>query len=340
MQFSTISLIQFRHKETSLRKEDCIAIDHLCTSGFTLQQSLEILREKKNEEIFQIITTKLQRGESLNQFFIEICPHEYQIFLAGFLQYMPLEEALSISLSLASQAEIEKKELVKGMLYPTMLLLGMMSGMYLFTTFVLPAMLSLLSGFHMSTINYTFLQSIIQLLSIVFLIMAFLCIIFTIYALSPSHIVQSYQFLSKKHNRSILVQYASSQFARFFVECHRRKISTNQTLAILQEIKHQPLVQYIAKEMNQSLVQGTTILEAVQHTHVEASLIRFFKIATVSSTTDEMIDGYLKMVKERTTMQIRKFSYEVQIVSYSFVGAVLIFVYRILLIPMQMLQNF
>ena len=49
------------------------------------------------------------------------------------------------------------------------------------------------------------------------------------------------------------------------------------------------------------------------------------------------MDGYLKMTDLRTMKRISRFTATVQLVSYGVVGAVVIAVYQVLMLPMQML---
>ena len=52
-----------------------------------------------------------------------------------------------------------------------------------------------------------------------------------------------------------------------------------------------------------------------------------------------MLEGYLEMTKARTETQIRRFSRTVQFVSYLLIGVMIVLMYRLLLMPMNMMQR-
>ena len=158
-------------------------------------------------------------------------------------------------------------------------------------------------------------------------------------ALEKKHIVNTYCFVAKRFPDSILVHSVSAMFARFFLECLKRNVSTQNTLHILSQVKQQPCVSYIAKEIDEHLMRGETLIEAIQKTHIEKALLRFLKIAVFSSSSEEMLEGYLQMVEIRKQQAIKRYSTYIQLISYSMIAIVLIFVYQILMMPMTMLQN-
>lgn len=164
-------------------------------------------------------------------------------------------------------------------------------------------------------------------------------IIIILVSLQKTNIVKTYRNVSRIRENAILVQYASSDFARFFLECERRGMSTSAILSVLKETKDKPLVAYIASEMDGHLLKGESFEEAVKACHVEKALLKFFRIAVYASDCTRMLEGYLDMVHLRTLAAIRRFSHCVQLVSYASVGIVLIFVYRVLMMPITMLQN-
>lgn len=300
---------------------------------------MNILEEKSNTLVFQKIRSRLNHGEQLSAFFYQYCPKEYRGYFEGFIRYMPFQESLDVSIEIVKAEEKQKTEIVHGMAYPVLLFAGMLMGIWLFCTFVLPSMISMMSGFHLDGSSYVLLQKAILIISEVFLILMGVACVIVIIALQKKNLIRTYHFLVKAKPDSVFVQYASSDFARFFLECERRRVSTNEAMKILKTIDEKPLVAHIAEVIDQHLLNGETLDEAVKYSGVEAALLRFFRIAIYSSECEKMLEGYLDMVHMRTEHSIRRFSRIIQLFSYSSIGFVLIFVYRILMMPMNMLQN-
>ena len=63
------------------------------------------------------------------------------------------------------------------------------------------------------------------------------------------------------------------------------------------------------------------------------------KTAVYSSDCERMLEGYLEMTRVRTETQIRRFSRTVQFVSYLMIGIMIVLMYRLLLMPINMMQQ-
>ena len=327
-----------KHDHT-LQIEDCIALKQLLESGFSIKDAIHILYDKQNQKVFDSILNRLNNGESLNKFFHDYCPKKYRALFESFIQCMPFLESLSTCIEIIQAEDKNRKEMMNGMFYPSMLLIGVIVGVYLFNELILPNMIGLLAGFQMQSNQYVLLQNIIRYGIRIVLIIVLFTIFMFVFLIQKTQIVNTYQIISRYFPNGIFVQTISSQFARFFLECQKRNISTKDALDILIHVHEQPCVSYIASILNQHLLKGETMMQALNKTHIEKTLLRFFRIAIISSNCEEMLEGYLQMVQLKKKIAIKRFSRYIQLFSYSLIGVVMIFVYQILMVPMTMLQN-
>ena len=309
-------------------------------SGFSFQQAMEILETDENAEIFKRIRHRLNEGQSVSDFITCCTDRTTGAYLHGFLSYMTLRDALSAAVLIVKEEKREQAVLIKGCLYPCLLLGAMCAGIFLFASFVLPTMLSLMNSLNVdSSFDYELLSRLIRVCSIVllFLLCAFasLCM----YALSRKNITSTYLIMAKRFPQSLLVKSATRDFTRFFLECSRRNVSTYESLHMLAQIEEKPLVALIARMLDESLMKGESLEEAMKQTPLESALIRFIHIAAKTSGCTEMLEGYLAMCAKRTEAGIARFSRIVQLTSYALIGLVLIFVYSILMMPMTMLSQ-
>lgn len=339
MKHTKINLLPIHKHHLTLSSEDMRAIVSLMENGLSLQESMQILKDKTNESIFIGINEHLIHGETLTEFFYLYVPLKYRSYLEGFMKYMPFQEALSTSIDIVNNEEKNRQEIIRGMLYPTLLLVGMVCGIFLFNEMILPNMITLMAGFSLDSNTYMFMQEMIRIISLLLMILVVVIVSILCILLQKRNIVQTYCFISQLFPNSILSQNASEQFAQFFIECLKRNISTQNSLLILSTLKDKPLVSFIASSMDEHLNKGESLQQAIKVTHVEATLLRFFKVALYASDCEGMLQGYLEMVNIRKMSAIKKYSRNVQLFSYSIIGVVLIFVYRILMMPMNMLQN-
>ena len=145
-----------------MRKEDCEAIAKLLDSGFSIKDALIVLKEKENEKAFDEIMNRLNDGESLHAFFYLYCPKSYVVLFESMSQCMPFLDSLLTCIEMHRAIEKSQKQIIDGMLYPSLLFLGMIVGMYLFNALILPNMITLLMGFQVETDHLLVMHEAIQ----------------------------------------------------------------------------------------------------------------------------------------------------------------------------------
>lgn len=322
-----------------LSKQSCKAIVQLMENGFSLMESMKIIEEKDNKEVLDSIFLRLQKGEDIKTFFHLYCPKEYCDYFACFILYMPFLDAFTTTIRIEEQEEKNRKQILTGMLYPSILLIGVIVGIYMFNIWIMPNMITLMKSFQSDVTFYTTMHDVLHVVSILFLLICTVCCIIVFVCLQKQHVVSTYCFIAKYFPNAIVIQHVSEQFARFFLECQKRNDSTKLTLSILKQLQSKPCVVFIAKQMDLYLNAGERLELAIEKANVEKTLLRFFRIALYASDCVGMLEGYLKMVEIRKQRAIRTYTRYVQCFSYSCIGVVLVFVYQILMIPMTMLQN-
>ena len=314
-------------------------IASLMNSGFSLQQTLTILDDPASKLVFDEIRARLESGEAISDFLCEYTPAAYARYLSGFLMYMPFHNALALSLSIVDTDDRNQNELLKGLLYPVLMMVGMLGASALFSLTILPAMISLLEGFQLEDPSYGILKTAIPAAALTILILLAAAAVIFMISIRQKNIVSSYCFLLRFLKDSLPVQIASRNFTRFFLECVRQKLSTIQCMDILMHLPGRPVVSYIARMLDQEMRKGSSLEDAVHTNLLESSLSRFMKTAIYSSDCEKMLEGYLEMTKARTETQIRRFSRTVQFVSYLLIGVMIVLMYRLLLMPMNMMQR-
>lgn len=328
-----------RRSKKKLSKETMQGIASLMNSGFSLQQTLTILDDPASRPVFDEIRTRLESGEAISDFLCEYTPAAYARYLSGFLMYMPFHNALALSLSIVDTDDRNQNELLKGLLYPVLMMVGMLGASALFSLTILPAMISLLEGFQLEDPSYGIMKTAIPAAALTILILLAAAAVIFMISIRQKHIVTSYCFLLRFLKDSLPVQIASRNFTRFFLECVRQKLSTIQCMDILMHLPGRPVVSYIARMLDQEMRKGSSLEDAVHTDLLESSLSRFMKTAIYSSDCERMLEGYLEMTKARTETQIRRFSRTVQFVSYLLIGVMIVLMYRLLLMPMNMMQR-
>lgn len=288
--------------------------------------------------MIQEIEKQLESGLSGKEVISKYIPSHLIGYFKGYITYLPLGETMEAIVSLAIQKREKKEQLIKGLLYPCIMFVGVNIGIFLFESMVIPSMLSLLSSFHANNQAVFLVQDIVLFLSkLILLFTIVICIILTI-ALDKQHIVKTNHRMHQYLPHGLLEQHASETFSYFYLACLQRGISTKESLQILMNLEEEPLVNDIAKQLNNMLVQGYSFEQALRSSYIEPILLRIFQIGMYSSNCIQLIQGYQKMVAQRTKRQIKRFTIIVQCEVYCLIGIVLILVYQVLLMPLDMMQ--
>jgi type II secretory pathway component PulF len=318
---------------------DLQAVSDLMMNGFSFQDALQIAKTKQNENLIDEILRHLSNGEQGETVIAKYLSPSCYAYFIGFIQYMPLKDTLSSILHIMEQEKKQKEDLIKGMLYPSLLFLGVNAGVLLFNSCVLPVMIHMMSSFQYANQTILMTQHVLSILSKCTLLgIAAGCIIMT-YCLQSSHVIHTYHWIEKKLPDALLVKYASSQFCRFYLECIKRNLPTRESLLILKTMVQKPLVKDIAEQLDTLLSAGQEMSEAVAQSSAESALVQIFHIAVYASNCETMMEGYLHMVQERTVHEIQLFSRIVQGISYSAVALIIVLVYQVLLMPISMMQT-
>ena len=327
-----------KQNQICLSEQDYQSLFTLMDSGISFQHSLNILERPNNTVVFDSIRKHLEIGELAENFFIQFAPKKYRYYLSIFLSFVPMLESMSLTMEICSKQEKAKKQLKKGIVYPLGLLVGTCIGIEVFNSTVLPNMLNLMDSFKVTDSSMYITQYLIGILC--HFVISVLCILFvSIYVgTRKKHIVSTYIFISKYFPNGLFVQYASNQFAMIFEECVKKNISTKMSISMLKQMRDFPLIAYIADVLERQCLQGDSFTQAISSIPIEQALVRFFTVAMYSSKVEVMLQGYIDMCQKRIKIQIQRFTHVVQSIAYGVIGIVIVFVYQILMLPMNVLQ--
>lgn len=308
-------------------------------NGFSFKDAIKIAQTNQNITLVQQIQKDLEEGKEGDETFVQHLPSRYRGYFHGFIQYMTLKDTIHTVLAIQKAEKEQREELMKGLLYPSLLFIGVNIGLLMFNTFVFPVMIHMMQGFSYENQSIVLVQKTLGIFANIILFLLVIGISTLIVSLQQRNVVGTYHWVMKRKPDALLVKYASVDFSRFFLECLKKGMATKETLSILKNIEQKPLVQELAKQLDTLLDAGTSFSLATQMFHVESSLIRILQLAVYASNCCELMEGYLQMVKKRTANEIRMYGRIVQCISYSAVGLIVILVYQVLLMPIQMMQT-
>lgn len=334
MPFRKVLFSKKKRNKILLTEIDYEGISQLLNNGFTLQEVLHVLENAQNHIVFQTINENLISGNKIETFFGDYVPKKYRAYFTSFIQFLSFQDSLQLSIQLVKENESARFAQIKAMFYPILLLTSTILGIFAFNTLCFPSLLSLLRSFHFENDLYDRIHIGINLFCILMLVVFLFAIGFYLYA--RKNILKVYLWFK---SIPIVSQIISNEFIRYFLQCIRLGISTKDTLSILQTITHKPLLVYIAKTMEDAFLQGETFLHAIETSSLDSVLNRFMKIAYYASNVEEMMTSYLTVANLNIRNTTKKLTYLIQIFSYTLIGILLIFIYQVLMLPMNLLTR-
>ncbi len=325
--------------KTWMSKDDCQGVVQLMDSGFSFVDALNLLMTKKNSELFLKIIQELKLGQDMISVIKAYCPKDYRDDFYSLISFLPLKDSLKLCVWLHEEESKEKKELRKNLGYPLLMFVSTIVGLYFFVQICFPLLIQLMNDFNA---NSMYLQNIrliflVVLKSIMILMSATGLLIFMMSR--KKNQVQAYCLIIKILNLSLLKQHISCQFARYFYHCNHVGCKTKETIEILKQVERKPIVNFLSVTVEESLLSGNEMKEAIQNRFMDESLHRFMTIAMHSSSMDEMLQGYIELSQKKMKQKIRLVTKLLQLFSYAIIALILIFVYQILILPLSVMSQ-
>lgn len=324
-------------KNKYLTYDDLEILSLLLNVNINLKDSLLIIKNNKNQLIINNLIYELDLGKNYNQLFRKYLKNDIKEYLTSFLSYLSFKDALKLSLSIANKERYLKNEIIKHLTYPISLMIFSLLGIYLFNSYCFEPLINSFKSFNSDLSHLVDFKNIlnifITIIFIIILIILCLVLIFT----KKKRIVFAYSLLQKYLSSSKISEYLSSRFVIYFSECHKVGLKTKDSINILKSLKSEPLISFIAFHIDEALLSGKDMVEAISNPYLDTRLKSFIEIAINTTELNKMLEGYLSQFEMRFKKYTTKMSKMIQIFSYVLIGIVIIFIYQLLFIPMGLL---
>lgn len=294
-----------------------------------LQTSFMIEQTFKDHES---ILKSLESGQSLVSILCSPAGVYFQI-LDALSQILPLKEAIQCASSLEKAGKRKAMRFLAKMAYPISLFIFS----YLMVTFFESSILPSMQSFTQAE-NFLGIQLIKWFLSF-WLILGCIGIVLLL-ILNCSKELRVYAVSNLFNKIPIFKAMMTWQFSCALSACLGHGISTERTLKTLCLIQDHSYIQYYAQSLQEQLKQGCTIVESLQNIGVDETFLHYYLIGSRSNNLQAMLDLYQRKTEKRIDLAIKKISIWIQVLSYFSVGAVVLIVYQVMLLPMELLNTF
>ena len=318
---------------------DLLAIHKLLQAGFSFKECLTLLKNKKNAEIFTAIDQRLQAGEMIDDLFVNYLEKKYADYFTALIRFEPFSISLGLMIEMVQDDDQQNKMYIKSLAYPLFILVATILGIYFFNLWVFPGMLEIMQSFAKIDDTVLYLHLIMQLIANVSLFMLIIVLSFILYFKQEKNQVKGYIFFHRFIRQGFWHDFVTNDFVRFFYHCQKNGLSTKQSMAILCNLPHKPLISYVATIIDEQLQNGEMMEKALNLAFLDQALNKFMIIAINTSRIEEMLVGYMEVNALKVKERCRKLGVGLQLFSYVMLGIMLVFVYQILLMPLGVISH-
>lgn len=326
--------------ESKIGVDDLIYLNQLLSSDISFQHALDLLENKKNKKIFDDIKNRLSKGELIENIIITYLPKTISSYMDPLLKTLSFQMSLDLALQFYQKHKSSTDSLVSKIAYPCILLFVTITALYLFDLYGLDSIFSIVSSFDQEIKLYSNIRVLFRILITSIYYFMLLIILVVIYFSRPSKLAYLYLFLSKHFPNSLIATYYSEEFVSLLLICVKRGYGSKNSIEILKKMKNKPVISLMAFHLEDSLLKGNTLNEAVKQKYFDNSLSRFIKIANFSKDFETILMSFIDLSRIKINHKMKQYSQTIQLFTYSFIGIIIIFIYQILFMPMQAINGF
>lgn len=290
--------------------------------------SMETLIHLTFRKDYQILEC-LKNGESL---IIVFCRNQKALFfkyLAVLATKLNLNKTIECVRQIEESSTILLEKLIKKIAYPFFLMVFAFFMIVFFSNYVLIQM--------QAYIQKGFILTWIHILKYVFLIAicTIVCIICIIYMLF-------YHFHPRwlKLKTPLIEKLCTLQFVSVYKNLEQNALSTQEILEVMSQLDFS-VVGYLAKDILNNLKKGICFEKSVYLLDVfDADFKKMLGYALASNRMHIFFDVYMKKSTFELNQSMNKISMGIQLFSYVSIGFLVLVVYQIMMMPLNMLNQF
>lgn len=323
-----------------LSMEDLAYLSKLLETNMPINECLKLLKNKKNEKVFNQIENSLASGAMIEDAIKDYLPKQIKEYLVPLLKSVSFSNALELALSFNGKHLDSKNKLLGQIAYPCILLFITITVLYLFDLYGMDTIFSLLRSFNTNADIYDGIRTILRIVINIFYYGILIGVLAIIYFWQPKRLPLLYLFFSNKLPNSLLNVYYSEEFVSLLLACVNKGYKSKESLQILKQMKSKPIVSFLAFHLDKDLMDGESLKDAIKKEYYDSSLSRFIKIANYTNDFSNILYSYTVLAREKINKKIKKYTMTIQLVTYSFIGIIVVFIYQILFMPMQALGGY
>lgn len=326
-------------RKIKLNEFDLQAIYEMLSCGFPLSQAINLLINDKNRKVFENIQAYLETGTDVSIFFANYLKNDFAKHFNCFIPFESFNNSLGLAINLVFDDRKTAKMYQKNLQYPLIIFITLILGVYMFDMLVFPSLLDILKQFNSDDRIAMMLKGCLDFFCLGSLFTILIVLIIFMIVTKPSMQVKSYCFLHRFMHHSVIDNFISYDFVRYFKKCYEQGLSTRRILQIMKELKAKPLLVYLANIIDGKLSSGIVLEKAFDSEYIDEVLYRFMMLAVNTSSLDNILDSYLRLSEMKVEKSCKKVGIIMQLSSYIIITIVLIFIYQVLFLPLNIISS-
>ena len=322
----------------SLTDYQWVLVSRLCQRGYSVREAVDTLRRTYPKDVRVIkLCEGLVKGEKLSNL---TGNSSFEKRLTFYSEYLPLGKAIEV---VNSQMEKEKKlhkELTGKIGYQALLAVAALGILFLFSGIVLPGMMAsmeMTDGKAASLSNTFYSLAVIRNVLIAIAILVTLVTVSIKITHSEKYI---WMFLHQKKMDGPIRTVVTYRLARKLDTLLEAGISFVEAVNILRRQDDDQLVKLLAFHFDETLKEGVSFESSLNMSFFDGE---FYYLCITGIRNDDFrqsLNDYCSMMEIRWERMLKTALTVIQTVSYLFVAAVIILAYQVLLLPLELLEQF
>lgn len=332
--------MEFIKQKNVLKYDDLISINELLKTGLSLKNTLELIQNKDNVKIIKSIVENLDQGKQIEEVIVTYLPKNVATYLSSLLNNLSFSDALNLSLAFIDKNKENVKTFMGAFLYPFVLLFVSLSALYIFDAYGLDTILNMLKSFTGDIKSINIFRIILRIVVYIFYFSLLIVLGLILYFFNDKNITLFYVLVCKYLPNSIVQKYFCVEFISLLNICINNGYKSKDSLNILKNLHNKPIVSFLAFHLDEKLLEGDSLKEAVKQDYYDYSLSKFINLASHSLSFLKILNDYINLNTNIIKAKMKKLALSIQFVTYALIGVVIIFIYQILFLPMNALANF
>lgn len=306
------------------------SISNLLSKGYNISQAFMFIREDTN------INYYFEQGYQLEDIIKMGKINQFYYHLLFFLKFQSYADAIDSAIEIRKFELDFQKKLIKKLSYPILILFISFLILYMFSDYIIP---QLINQFEVKDSLFYIIVKFIKILTVLYKILFLVLFIAACMLYIWKNI--KFLFLEKllKYCR-LGKEFVSFYLCNYLLHMIKKGCSTQKAFMFLVSIQGHNIIQHVAASIHNSLLRGNDIITAFKSTSwIDNQLLIAWKLGESTQDMSNALSDYLLRQEYTWDRKIKKLVIIMQVHSYGMVALIVVCIYKIMLIPLQILET-